>query len=200
MGQHTARSPAVTLLLLRGVNVGGHGKLPMKALVELLQDMGYDGVQSYIQSGNVVMGSPRALTDTDAMNIATRIEQSHGFRPYVLALDAADWQRVIDDNPFPQAEGAALHAFLLGEPARYADVNRMERLKAHNEAFAVRDRVVYLHAPDGTGRSKLAPVMEKCLGVPCTARNWNTVLKLAAMARQFDETLILRARSATDSL
>lgn len=195
MSPHRAPGSQVSILLLRGINVGGHGKLPMKDLKALLQDMGYDGVQSYIQSGNVVMGSQRALTDTDAMNIAARIEQSHGFRPYVLALDAADWQKVIEGNPFPDAQGSALHAFLLGAPARYADVQRMERLKADSEAFAVRDRVVYLHAPDGTGRSKLAPVMEKCLGVPCTARNWNTVLKLAEMARQFNETLILRTRS-----
>ena len=85
-------------------------------------------------------------------------------------------------NPFPSELGKGLHLiFLAGRPPA-PDLARLHALKAVSEAFLLRDRVFYLYAPDGIGRSQLAAKVEQCLGVVVTARNWNTVQKLLEMA------------------
>ncbi len=171
------------IALLRGINMGGHHKLPMKELSVLLTEMGLHNVQTYIQSGNVVFSSAAKDKTALAANISATIEAQHGFAPQVLLLDANELHQAMANNPYPEAEPepTSLHLLFMAEAPRHADLKKLEALKTASERFTLKGKVFYLHAPDGVGRSKLAANAERLLGVPTTGRNWNTVCKLAEM-------------------
>jgi uncharacterized protein (DUF1697 family) len=172
------------IALLRGINVGGRNALPMTELVDILQTFNLKNVRTYIQSGNVVFQSSRQVPSKLAAKIATQIEKHRGFTPDVLILSAEDWQLAVDSNPFPEAESdpKTLHCFFLSTTPVAPDMETMSRAKTPAERFQLTDKVFYLHAPDGIGRSRLAAKVEKHLGVAATARNWRTVQKLLEMA------------------
>jgi uncharacterized protein (DUF1697 family) len=174
----------VCIALFRGINVGGKNALPMKALASLLEQLGHRSVRTYIQSGNAVFEAGRVGTATVARTVADAIEKRFGFRPGLVVLSARDLDRAIAANPFPAAapRPTTLHASFLAEVPRHPDLDALERIRAKDERFALKNRVFYLHAPSGIGRSKLATRLEKSLGVAATARNWRTVLRLQEMA------------------
>lgn len=165
--------------LFRGINVGGHNILPMKELRALLAGLGYQSVQTYIQSGNAMFEA-----EGDADEIAKAIRQgvaaASGFSPEVLVMGRRSLEQAAASNPFPEAEmePKTLHLYFLAEDAAAADLAGMEAKKTDSERYVLKGRVFYLHAPDGIGRSKLAASVEKHLGVRTTARNWNTVQRL----------------------
>ena len=170
--------------LLRGINVGGAGTLPMKELVAILESLGCRNVRTYIQSGNAVF--QRRETDTVKLvkDLTAKIAKQRGFSPNVLVFEARELQHVVDENPFPKAatEPKSLHAFFLESKPAKAALKSLESLKGDSERFELCGRVFYLHAPDGIGRSKLAASVERKLGVKATSRNWRTVTKLLEMA------------------
>jgi len=174
----------VRVALFRAVNIGGHNKLPMAELVRLLEDLGCRNVRTYVQSGNAVF-----RRDGDAATLAGRIgaavEQRHGFRPGVLVWDAGELERAVAGNPFPEADAdpRSLHLFFLSERPRDPDLDALERAKAASERFMLGGRVLYFHAPDGVGRSKIPARVEAALGVEATGRNWRTVRKLLEITR-----------------
>ncbi|MEU9999083.1 DUF1697 domain-containing protein [Streptomyces sp. NPDC050848] len=181
--------------LLRGINVGGHRKVPMAELRSVLEELGHRDVRTYLQSGNAVFttdadgpkdGAPSADELTTGLQDA--IEKRFGFRVDCLVRDAAYLAAVADDCPFPAAEleGKQLHVTYFSEPVgpeRFASIDQDAFLP---EEFRLGDRVLYLYAPEGLGRSKLAealgrPALTK--GIVGTTRNWNTVVKLVEMTR-----------------
>jgi uncharacterized protein (DUF1697 family) len=172
------------IALLRGINVGGNNKLPMRDLVSLLEGLGLQHVKTYIQSGNVVFQSEQADPAQLSQAITAAIRQSHGFAPYVLILDMQELQAAVTANPFPEgeAEPKSLHLFFMDARPKAFDAGALDRLKAANERYQVIDKVFYLHAPDGIGRSKLAENAGKGWGVNMTARNWRTVNEVMALA------------------
>jgi uncharacterized protein (DUF1697 family) len=172
------------IALLRGINVGGNNKLPMKELSALLTEMGLRDVQTYIQSGNVVFRCDLKDKATLAAKITAAIKAQHGFAPHILLLEAAELKKAMAGNPYPEAESEpkSLHLFFLDEVPQQPDLKALEAIKASSERFKLAGKVFYLHAPDGVGNSKLAARAEKLLGVAASARNWNTVCKLAEMA------------------
>lgn len=171
------------IALLRGINVGGHNKLPMADLRTLLEEMGLNNVQSYIQSGNVVFQTERTDVAALALEIGNAIAAGYDFTPRVLLLNADAVRATMAANPFPKAEAEpkTLHLYFLAERPERPDVEMLDRLKAESEQFKLDDRVFYLFAPDGIGRSKLAERAERALGVAATARNWRTVSKVMAL-------------------
>lgn len=173
------------IALLRGINVGGNNLLPMKALVAILEDLGCENVRTYIQSGNAVFDVKSGLTKGFADRFGEAVRTGHGFKPSILLLQAVELENAIKGNPFPTADGKALHCYFLASTPKKPDLASLNQLKAASEAFVLKERVFYLYTPDGLGRSKLAVKVERALGVAATARNWNTVSKLAEMA---DET------------
>ncbi|QDT92225.1 DUF1697 domain-containing protein [Gimesia algae] len=172
------------IALLRGINVGGNNRLPMKELTTLLEELGYQSIQTYIQSGNVIFQSRKKQTVKMVKEISARIGETQGFEPHILLLEKGDLQSAIDHNPFPVNDGKALHFFFLDSVPRKPDLEKLQALQVKSERFHLQDKVFYLHAPDGIGRSKLAAKVESCLGVPVTARNWNTVSKLDSMIQE----------------
>lgn len=171
------------IALFRGINVGGKNILSMKELVAVLEGLGVQGINTYIQSGNVIFRSRAADTALLARKIGAAIKKSHGFEPQVLVLDSAVLDKVIKENPYPEAEAApnTLHVNFLAAIPPKPDFKALEKIRAESERFHLAGNVLYLHAPNGIGRSKMAVSMERLLGVTMTSRNWNTVRKLKAM-------------------
>lgn len=170
------------IALLRGINVGGKNLLPMAELVAILEMIGYQNICTYIQSGNAVFSSRKNPGADDALEISREIHRKIGFEPKVMLLSAQQLQDAVNLNPFPTADGKALHFFFLESLPEKPDIEKLQSLKTESEQFLLDGKVFYLFAPDGVGRSKLAAGAEKAIGVPLTARNWNTVQKLATLA------------------
>jgi uncharacterized protein (DUF1697 family) len=172
------------IILLRGINVGSTRSLPMKELVDILRSFDLEDVETYIQSGNAVARSSGKVAPDLTERISAAIEERKGFKPQVLVLSADQVKRVIAANPFPEAEAdpRRLHVFFLASMPAAPDLESLERIKGPTERFELTDAGLYLHTPDGLGTSKLAEKAERYLGVPATARNWRTVMKLAEMA------------------
>lgn len=156
----------------------------MKDLTALLNEMAYREVQTYIQSGNVLFRSDRDLADVDAEEISKNIGQRFGFAPDVFLLRIEDLKDTVAGNPFETEDGKALHFYSLHEKAIDPDLDRLMAAKTPSERFALKNKIFYLYAPDGIGRSKLAGQVERALGVPVTARNWNTVRRLLSLSEQ----------------
>jgi len=174
------------IALLRGINVGGKNALPMSELVGVLEKLGARNVKTYIQSGNVVFASPEKDVSRLSSNIPLEIKKRRGFEPHVLVLELGDIETAIRKNPFPEAtnDPQTLHAGFLASAPEKPDLKRLESLKSNGERFHLIDKVFYLHAPEGIGRSKLAANAERLLGVPMTDRNWKTVCKIREMGQE----------------
>jgi uncharacterized protein (DUF1697 family) len=173
------------IALFRGINVGGNNILPMQELTALLENLGAHSVKTYIQSGNAVFRHQAESAAQLSSRISTAIRESHGFAPQVFLLDLVEMEQAMASNPFPEAESEpkTLHLYFLATTPQNPDLQTLDSLKRDNEQFKLIDKVFYLHAPDGIGRSKLAERAEKALGVAATARNWRTVCKVMAMAK-----------------
>jgi uncharacterized protein (DUF1697 family) len=178
--------------LLRGVNVGGV-KLAMADLREVVAGLGHAGVATYIQSGNVLFSTERTDTGELAAELEAAIADALTVRPKVIVLSRDELARVVRDNPYPQEPNPkALHAvFLPGEPApqtaaAVAAAQQAAAERGGRDSARFVGRVLYLHTPDGYGRSELAvrlargsgPLSPRQTG---TARNWATVGKLLAL-------------------
>ncbi len=157
----------------------------MKELVTVLESIGAQNVKTYIQSGNAVFQSRETNASLLSSTISAAIKRSHGFEPQVLLLELEEMEQVVVSNPFPEAESEpkTLHVYFLASVPKNPDLDALESIKSDRERLVLRDSVLYLHAPDGIGKSKLAANAEKLLGVPMTARNWRTVRKIMAMAK-----------------
>jgi uncharacterized protein (DUF1697 family) len=173
------------ILLLRSVNVGGSGSLPMKDLLRILEREGASEVKTYIQSGNAVFRASRAQAAKLPAKVRAGLGRRLGFAPEVILLRLEDLEGAIAANPFPEAqsEPASLQITFLASVPKAPDLAALDKLRSEKERFALKARVFYLHAPDGVGKSRLAARIEGALGVAGTARNWRTVLKLQELAR-----------------
>lgn len=174
----------VIIALLRGINVGGHNRLPMRDLVAILQTLGLQQVQTYIQSGNVVFVTNR--TDLAALSdeIRVAIAGVHGFSPFVILLTLSDFEAAVAANPFPQGKEApkSLNLFFMDEAPDHPDLSKLDAVKKESEQYELIGNVFYLYTPEGFGRSKVAGKVGKGWNVMTTARNWRTVSKIMEMA------------------
>jgi uncharacterized protein (DUF1697 family) len=161
--------------LFRGINVGGNNILPMKELKWLLEENSCHNTKTYIQSGNVVFDS-----EEPPENINLLIEEKYGFKPEILIINKKEFLELVSGNPYSSTIGKQIH-FYFCKDAPKANVVRLDELKSETERWSINGKVLYLYAPDGIGRSKLAANIEKCLGVAGTGRNLNTVNKLIEM-------------------
>lgn len=175
-----------SIALLRGINVGGANALPMKDLVSVLEELGCSNVRTYIQSGNAVFTSPHDDHGRLGERISDAIESRFGFRPHTMVLSLEQIEKAAERNPFPEAvdDPKTLQLYFLGGEAPNPDLDGLAALRANDERFLLDGQVFYLHAPSGIGRSKLAAGVERALGVPVTARNWRSVMKILEMVRE----------------
>jgi uncharacterized protein (DUF1697 family) len=172
--------------LLRGVNVGGKNKLPMKELGAMFEAAGAKDVSTFIQSGNVVFRAPASKAAGVARAVEAAIAARFGFAAPIVLRTGADLAGVVGANPF-LARGEpekALHVgFLADEPAPHAAAS-LDPMRSPGDAFEVRGRDLFLFLPNGVARTKLTNAwFDAKLGTTTTVRNWATVVELANRTR-----------------
>jgi len=175
----------VHVALLRGINVGGKHSLPMKQLAAMFAAAGCSGVRTYIQSGNVVFAASPALAARIPALVTASIKGQFGFDAPITIRSADELKAIAKGNPFLRAgaDPAALHiAFLADRPGKNA-IASLDPHRSPPDKFVVRGREIYLHCPNGMGRSKLTnQYFDSRLATTSTARNWRTVLTLIELA------------------
>ncbi len=172
------------IALLRGVNVGGKAKVAMADLREMFTDLGLESAKTVLQSGNVVFEGGPGGDELERL-LERETEARLGLRTAYMIRDATEWRDLVEHNPFPE-EAANDPGHLLAMPLKAAP--KSDAVAALREAIVGRERVeavgrdLYVVYPDGIGRSKLTiKQIEGKLGTQGTGRNWNTVVKLAAL-------------------
>lgn len=172
----------IKVALLRGINVGGKNSLPMRALRELLGEIGCHDISTYIQSGNVVFKSNESVAAL-SKRLPGLIEKRFGFEPFVLILTGDVLTEIAAANPYSDddIEPKFVHVNFLARKSKEPDVDGLRERQSTTEHFTLTDHALYLRAPEGIGRSRFAADAEKLLGVPTTGRNWKTVCKLVEM-------------------
>lgn len=182
----------VHVALLRAVNLGSHGKVPMADLRAWCADLGFTDVATYLQSGNVAFiaeGAADGDEATVAARLGDRIEAGCGVRTPVLVRGPAELADVVAGNPFADEVAAGdpkfVHVAFLSEAPAADRITAVDPDRSPGDRCVVQGRHAYLHYPNGSGRSKLTnDYLERTLGVVSTARNWNTVLALEALAAE----------------
>jgi len=174
------------IVLLRGVNVGGHRKVKMSQFKEMLEGLGYTGVQTYIQSGNAVFKTGSAEAGPLQLQIEQAINHHFGFEVKTLVLPQKTVVDTVERNPFlpefAQETEKLYYTFLFESPVQ----DRMEMLQqvdAPGERFKKQGDCLYFCYQNGYGNAKISnPLVEAKLKVPATTRNWRTMMKLIEMA------------------
>ncbi len=174
------------IAFLRGINVGGRNLLPMRLFVSELESLQLKNIRTYIQSGNVVFDSALRNRNSLSRAIANRIQSTCGFSPHVVIFSRKELHELVHANPYPNAvsDPKSLHYYFLEAPPSQPNFAALDRVKAATEDYCLIGSLFVLLAPDGIGRSKPAAAAEKHLGVAATARNYRTVEKVAALARE----------------
>ena len=166
----------IFVALLRGINVGGSGLLPMKDLCALCSGLGFQAVRTYIQSGNVIFESKLSEEEVRAC-LEKALAAKMGKKIDVMVRTSAEMRAILSANPFPRMEPAKVAvAFLQGPPPK----DLMKNVVAPGgEKVRPGKREVYVYYPEGMGRSKLKLPLQ---GAAATVRNINTVSKLVALS------------------
>ena len=176
----------IYVALLRGVNVGGRNMVAMKDLRALCERLGHEDVCTLLQSGNVVLGGGRWRGAALERRLEETARAALGVDTPFIVRTRDEWDALVAANPFPQeaaADPGHLLLFCLKEAPPPDAERRVRAAVKGRERVRVDGRQAYIVYPDGVGRSKLGvTVLERWLGSRGTGRNWNTVLKLQALA------------------
>lgn len=168
--------------LLRGINVGRNNRIGMERLRQLLGDLGYGDVVTYLQSGNAIFTAPGHSAAAVALAIERRIAADLAMKVGVVVRTGTDLFDVVARNPLGEHLGdpARFIVAFLSAPPRDGAVEAIDRSAYAPDVFEVSGREVYAYCPNGLNDTKLGNVFwEKQLGVVATVRNWRTVLALA---------------------
>lgn len=172
--------------LLRGINVGGQKKILMKDLKALYENLGFENVVTYIQSGNVLFETKETAIETLEHQIADAIQKTYGFEVPVLVKTAASLQKIFEENDYVALHGddiSRLYFTLLGETPDPELVDALMAMDYQPEEFYITNDTVYFYCPIGYGKTKLTNnFFEKKLNVSATTRNYKTMKKLVELA------------------
>lgn len=171
--------------LLRGINVSGKNPIRMSALQDSVSRLGFRDVQTYLQSGNIVLRTVPTDVAALAASIKTRITQEFGHEVPVLVLSAKDLALIARSNsllPTSCGDETLFHYTFLFHPVSAAAFQALKLPAADGERALLVGNAILLHCPHGYGKTKLNnSFFERALGVPATTRNWRTVLALQAL-------------------
>ena len=174
------------IALLRSLNVGPKNRIKMPELESLLKELGFRGLKSYLQSGNLVFGSDVANPRVVASSIEKAIKKGPGLDVAVLVKTQTEMLRIAGNNPFLKMKGIDaefLHVTFLFEQPQEAKMKLLETSQDPKDSFRLVGREIYLYCPGGYGNTRFSNTFfEKKLGVAATTRNWRTVNVLASMA------------------
>ncbi|HEX8214590.1 MAG TPA: DUF1697 domain-containing protein [Allosphingosinicella sp.] len=170
--------------LLRGINVGGNTRMPMAELRALCEEIGWTGVSTYIQSGNVLFSAAGTAREHET-RLEQGIAQRFGPQVPVIVRAGSDWPALLAGNPFEEVARTEPNRLMLclSKDAPNADSEQalQERAK-HGERVRLAGEGLWIHYPQGAGTSKLTPsLINRLVGSPVTARNWRTAVQLQQM-------------------
>ncbi|MBR9914206.1 MAG: DUF1697 domain-containing protein [Algicola sp.] len=171
------------IVLLRGIIVGGHRKVPMAELRTLLAKIGFENVRTYIQSGNIILTSQ----DDNHLEVVSKIKhaihQHFGFEVSVIAKTRDELLRIFEACPFSEVQKKASYFIILDKIPDGDRVEEVIQRSYDNEMFQIINDAVYFYSEAGYGKSKFnMNLFEKKLQVNATTRNYNTMVKLLAMS------------------
>ncbi|MEU0841936.1 DUF1697 domain-containing protein [Streptomyces sp. NPDC005962] len=174
------------IALLRGINVGGNKKFPMARQRALMAELGFEDVTVHLQSGNIVFADPGTPPDRTARTLENAFAADLGFSVPVMVRTRDELAATVAATPYPgaAAEPKTLHVIFLSDvPTDTSALDALDPAAYAPDEFRLIGREIHLFCPGGLGRSKLAAKLgNPRLGVTATARNWNTVTKLLALA------------------
>ena len=173
------------LALLRGINVSGHNMIKMEALKSMLENCGFQNVETYIQSGNVFLESEDENANSVGFTIKQEIVKQFGYDVPVIVLSKADLEKCLTNNPFFKEKNVDTKKLYVAFISKELNPTALNDLKTSqfkpDEAFIDGNRI-YMKLETGAGNTKLTQkYIEKKLNVTATSRNWNTVNKLIEM-------------------
>ena len=163
-------SAKVFIALFSGINVGGNRIVKMAELRSFFEDLGFSGVATYVQSGNVVFRAGKGDAAALTRQIEAAFEKKWGFHSRIMVRDLSWFERLVRENPYPEAaaDHTKLHAYALEREPTTEEVARLAEKCTGPERFEVKGDVLYLSAPDGLGKSVFANLIPRALKVPGT--------------------------------
>ena len=171
------------ICLLRGINVGSK-VLKMEDLRKLFESLGFKDVTTYIQSGNVLFNAPASLEESLRKKIEAAIKKKFSMDVTAILRSPAELTAVVAKNPLAQRDLSRIYVTFLDEACKKPPLEDISKAKAKMDELVIQGREVYFFCPEGYGKTKLSNnFLEKKLNCSGTTRNWNTVLKLAEMAK-----------------
>ena len=171
----------IYVALLRGINVGGHNKVPMADLRSLCSDFGWVNARTYIQSGNVVFAATARPAKLEA-EFEGAIRRNFRLEIPVVVRSKPDWLTTMASNPYTSASATEPNLVMLAlckDPLLPGVADSLCKYAANGERIRQAGNALWIHYPGGSGRSKLSPsVLDRAAGSPVTARNWRTVTRI----------------------
>jgi len=170
--------------LLRGINVGGNKMVAMAELREMIAALGFSDVKTLLQSGNAVFRGPAKATAKLEGQLEAALEKRFGMHVDFHVRTADQWRAIVEANPFQveaKTDPGHLIVTVFKTPLDPAGVQALRDAIPGRETLHADGRHLYMLFPDGIGTSKAPALADKKLGARGTARNWNTVRKLAAL-------------------
>ncbi len=181
----------VHIAFLRGINVGGRNSVAMADLREMVDGMGFTGARTLLQSGNLVFTAASKSASALEKQLEQETEKRFGVAADYVIRSAKELAQVVAANPFPKeakADPSHLVVMFLKSATSAKEVQALQEAIKGREIVRGDGKHLYLVYPDGIGESKLTNVIiEKKIGTRGTARNWNTTLKLVALAGQSEK-------------
>ena len=173
------------IALLRGINVGGHKKIPMAELRELLTKKGLQNVQTYIQSGNVIFQSSGEDKHKLEFKIHNAIKTYFGFEVPVLVIFPEELKQIFDDCPFSEENKMISYFMLLFDVPKKDLIQEVSEITYPNEFFEISDNSIYFYSSVGYGKAKCSNnFFERKLKITATARNYKTIVKLLSLSEK----------------
>jgi uncharacterized protein (DUF1697 family) len=171
--------------LLRGINVGGKVMMPMADLRAFFEASGFTGAKTLLQSGNVIFTSKSGTSAALEKQLEPALNKKVGREIDLFIRDAAAWKKIIAENPFVEQaahDPGRLVVYCLRSTPEAKALAVLKASIVGREVFRPGPSCLYIHYPDGQGESKFTnALIQRKLGIAGTARNWNTVLKIAAL-------------------
>jgi uncharacterized protein (DUF1697 family) len=179
---------ATYISFLRGINVAGKNLIKMDLLRSIYVNIGFSGIKTYLQSGNVVFCSNEKFPERISEKISAQIKHDFGMDVHVLVLTPAKLEKVVSENPFlndSQINPDFLHVTFLGSfPVKY-DIEMIKEKLQGDEKIEILGDVVYLYCPFGYGSTRLSnSFIEARLKITATTRNWKTTLELLRISKE----------------
>lgn len=180
----------IYIAMLRGINVGAHKRMKMEKLRASCELIGLSGVQTYIQSGNVVFRANKLSCETLVKKIADCIQRDFGFSADVIVRTREELQAIINKNPLLKERGVdatKFHVVFLSDAPSAAALKKLQELTLPPDRARSLGKEIYFYFPNGVSGSSLwKHPLDKVLSVTSTMRNWNSVNKLYEMAQELE--------------